>query len=91
MGITLFLITLVALLIFGYYQAKKANTVLLDDGFISKANVTPIIGMDFGQGKDNAETIYYTNASIMTPKEYGIRYGNGKSRIKKSNRLHFKK
>ena len=26
----------------------------------------------------------------LTPKEYGLRFGNGKSRIKKSNRLRLK-
>lgn len=31
---------------------------------------------------------YYGNPPGLSPKEYGIRYGNGKSRIKKSNRLH---
>lgn len=27
----------------------------------------------------------------LTPKEYGIRFANGKSRIKKSNRLRYSK
>lgn len=29
--------------------------------------------------------------SVLTPKEYGIKYANGKSRIKKSNRLRLSK
>lgn len=31
---------------------------------------------------------YYGNPPGLSPKEYGIRYGNGKSRKRKSNRLH---
>lgn len=32
-------------------------------------------------------TAYYGNPSGLTPKEYGILYGNGKSRKVKTNRL----
>lgn len=89
MGITLFLITLVALLIIGHYQAKKSNTVLLDEGFIPYSNTEPYLITDPYKGLKDYNPVFYKGE--MTPKEYGIRYCNGKSRVKKSNRLNFKR
>lgn len=81
-----FIIAFIAVLVFGYYQAKKQDTIIISEGFVRKSNTKIIVGMDFGQGKDKAETIYYLNGHIMTPKEYGIKNANGKSRIKKSDK-----
>lgn len=39
--------------------------------------------------EDEETIILHSNS--LSPKQYGIRYGNGKSRIKKSNRLRYSK
>ncbi|WP_160067641.1 hypothetical protein [Sphingobacterium bovisgrunnientis] len=87
----LIIIGIIALIFYGYFQAKKQDTILIDDAFLSQPNKNVIAGMDFGQGKDKTATAYYLNGLIMTPKQYGELHGNGKSRVKKSNRLKLRK
>lgn len=83
----LIIIGILALVVLGYFQAKKQDTVLLDAGL----KPTEFLGNEYLKLEyPNRPAPMYFNSNL-TPKQYGEQYGNGKSRIKKSNRLHFRK
>jgi len=81
----LIIIGIIALIFYGYFQAKKQDTILIDDTFAVDHSIKitdPYKGL-----RDNP-IVFLTG---MTPKQYGELHGNGKSRVKKSNRLKLRK
>lgn len=86
MGISIFFIALISLLVYGYYRAKTGKVILLDDSLKTQDSICitdPYKGL-------RDIPIFLTNGT-MTPKQYGYQFANGKSRVKKTNRLKFRK
>lgn len=81
----LIIIGIIALIFYDYFQAKKQDTILIDDTFGVDHSIK--ITDPYKCLRDNP-IIFLTG---MTPKQYGEIHGNGKSRVKKSNRLKLRK
>lgn len=82
----LIIIGIIALIFYGYFQAKKQDTILIDDSFGVDHSIIKITD-PYKELRENP-IIFLTG---MTPKQYGEIHGNGKSRVKKSNRLKLRK
>lgn len=83
----------IVLLVLGYLKARNSNTQVLDTTlFKHPPNHNKMVyGIDAGYSNNIDTKINNVHDSILTPKQYGERFGTGASRNKRTNRLKFRR
>lgn len=97
MGAFVFLLFVGVILIIGYFVMRKIDRKLTEEEDRILAEEYDRIFNEKYVYCDYVSQIdpmprerIYLNNNILSPKEYGILNGNGKSRVKKTNRLKLK-
>ncbi len=83
----------IVLLVLGYLKARNSNTQVLDSTLFKHPpdHNKMVYGIDVSYSNDMDTTVLYAHGSILTPKQYGERFGTGASRNKRTNRLKFRR
>lgn len=83
----------IVLLVLGYLKARNSNIQVLDSTLFKHPpdHNKLVYGIDVGYSDSIDTKIHIVHGSVLTPKQYGERFGTGASRNKRTNRLKFRK